>query len=218
MLRIMPFSAFEMFFYDFYKANLFGGDSTTALNKLNCAGLTGMTASCLTYPLDVVRTLMSINVADAKVKGGKAISIGGTINQIYSTKGIGGFYRGLPATCMGITPFVGFKMSAFDILSTFFDVKNQANPGLYNFMLGGIAGTISVTITYPTDVVRRKLQVVGEPGQPLYNGIWDCCKTVVQNEGVPGLYRGLIACYLKVFPSMAILFWCNEFLKSQFGA
>ena len=46
-------------------------------------------------------------------------------------------------------------------------------------MLGGIAGTISVTITYPTDVVRRKLQVVGEPGQPLYNGIWDCCKTVV---------------------------------------
>ena len=123
MLRIMPFSAFEMFFYDFYKANLFGGDSTTALNKLNCAGLTGMTASCLTYPLDVVRTLMSINVADAKVKGGKAINIGGTINQIYSTKGIGGFYRGLPATCMVSILLLFNPMYLFRVLHHLLDSK-----------------------------------------------------------------------------------------------
>jgi len=26
-----------------------------------------------------------------------------------------------------------------------------------NFLLGGLAGTIAVTITYPTDLIRRKL-------------------------------------------------------------
>lgn len=65
MLRIAPFSAFEMFFYDFYKANIFGGDAASKLSKLCCAGMTGATASLLTYPLDLVRTLMSINVAEA---------------------------------------------------------------------------------------------------------------------------------------------------------
>lgn len=66
MLRIAPFSAFEMFFYDYYKQNLFGGDSASKLSKLTCAGMTGTTASLLTYPLDLLRTLMAINVADAQ--------------------------------------------------------------------------------------------------------------------------------------------------------
>lgn len=70
-------------------------------------------------------------------------------------------------------------MASFDILYTFFEVGKKENPGMYNFILGGTAGTISVTLTYPTDVVRRKMQVVGEAGQPVYSGFFDCCKKVV---------------------------------------
>jgi solute carrier family 25 (mitochondrial phosphate transporter), member 23/24/25/41 len=62
VVRIAPFSAFEMFFYDFYKYNLFGGQAATPTTKLICGGLTGMTASTLTYPLDLVRTVLSIRV------------------------------------------------------------------------------------------------------------------------------------------------------------
>ena len=96
VLRIGPFSAFEMFFYDFYKYNLFGGEEASKVNKLICASMTGATASFLTYPLDMVRTLMAINVQDAGAK--KSMSIAGCIKEIYTTKGVGGFYRGLPAT------------------------------------------------------------------------------------------------------------------------
>lgn len=85
---------------------------------------------------------------------------------------------------------------------------------LWNFCLGGLAGTISVTLTYPTDLVRRKLQLVGHPGHPSYSGFIDCLMTLLRTEGIIGWYRGLWACYLKVAPSMAILFWCNEQLKS----
>ena len=56
VIRIAPFSAFEFFFYEFYKANLFAGDSSRASTKLFCGGLTGMTATILTYPLDLIRT------------------------------------------------------------------------------------------------------------------------------------------------------------------
>lgn len=58
--RIAPFSAFEFFFYDVYKRQLFQGESSGSFAKLICGGLTGMTASTLTYPLDLIRTKLSI--------------------------------------------------------------------------------------------------------------------------------------------------------------
>lgn len=109
-------------------------------------------------------------------------------------------------------------MSSYDILKTFFKVDNtHPNAQLYNFTLGGLAGTIAVTLTYPTDLIRRKLQMVGSPGYPSYSGFVDCGVKIVQQEGIAGLYKGLWPCYLKVAPSMAILFWCNERLKVLFG-
>ena len=42
----------------------------------------------------------------------------------------------------------------------------------------------------------------------------DATIKVVKAEGLVGLYKGYVACIYKVAPSMAILFWCNEILKS----
>ena len=71
VVRIAPFSAFEFFFYEFYKTMIFSqneGGQVSNMAKLFCGGLTGMTASTLTYPLDLIRTKLSINVADSTVK------------------------------------------------------------------------------------------------------------------------------------------------------
>ena len=62
VVRIAPFSAFEFFFYDLSKHWFFGGHTASVPAKLLCGGLTGMTASTLTYPLDLIRTVISINV------------------------------------------------------------------------------------------------------------------------------------------------------------
>lgn len=52
IVRIAPFSAFEFFFYEFYKHHLFyGASSTDFTSKLVCGGLTGMTASTLVFLL-----------------------------------------------------------------------------------------------------------------------------------------------------------------------
>jgi solute carrier family 25 (mitochondrial phosphate transporter), member 23/24/25/41 len=56
IVRIAPFSAFEFFFYEFYKHHLFRHRSATDFSsKLICGGLTGMTASTLVY------TIMKLN-------------------------------------------------------------------------------------------------------------------------------------------------------------
>lgn len=49
-MRIAPFSAFEFYFYEFYKHFLFDGmksDGNSFGAKLICGGITGMTASTL---------------------------------------------------------------------------------------------------------------------------------------------------------------------------
>ena len=98
VVRIAPFSAFEFFFYDFYRTNLFKGDNTSSFNKLLCGGLTGMTASTLTYPLDLIRTKLSIVVNNPNAEGGKKPTIMGTGAQIYNKGGFFGLYRGLFST------------------------------------------------------------------------------------------------------------------------
>jgi len=83
VVRIAPFTAFEFFFYDLYKENFFGGHTASNWSKLMCGGLTGMTASFLTYPLDLIRTLLSIDVG--KKGEGKIVesqSIIGTGRQV----------------------------------------------------------------------------------------------------------------------------------------
>jgi solute carrier family 25 phosphate transporter 23/24/25/41 len=62
VVRIAPFSAFEFYFYEQYKSILMPEGSENPFSKFLCGGLTGMTASTLTYPLDLIRTHLSLNV------------------------------------------------------------------------------------------------------------------------------------------------------------
>eukprot|EP00347_Sterkiella_histriomuscorum_P019318 403342110 len=211
IIRVAPFSAFEFFFYEFYKHTLYRDRPTNDFSsKLICGGLTGMTASTLTYPLDLIRTVLTIQVREDT----KNLGIWGCGKKIYRADGILGLYKGWFATMVGITPYIAFKMCSFDMLkSHFLPTKNHPNFDMMNLCLGATAGTIAVTLTYPTDLLRRQLQLSGMEGHEKYDGVVDCVKKIVSKEGYKGMFKGLIPCYLKVIPATAILFMTNERLK-----
>lgn len=74
---------------------------------------------------------------------------------------------------------------------------------LNNLICGGMAGTISQTLTYPLDVVRRRMQVVNDAK---FGGIdkssMAVIRGIVKAEGFFGLYRGITPNLLKVAPSI----------------
>ena len=74
-------------------------------------------------------------------------------------------------------------MSSFDILNNNFKPKDGTNIVYYNLVIGASAGTIAVTATYPTDLVRKLLQLNGQPGHN-YTGLVDCCKQLYAAEGI----------------------------------
>ena len=124
-----------------------------------------------------------------------------------------GLYKGLGSSLIGIGPFIGVKMASFDWFMQFFNPDKKGKRIVYwNLMIGAMAGTLAVTVTYPTDLVRKLMQLNGQDGHN-YNGLADCCKQLYKNEGYMGFWKGLWATYLKVVPMTAILFVCNERLK-----
>ena len=172
--KIAPFSAFEFYFYELFKNNLYPGKEKKDLSymqKLLCGGLTGVAASTLTYPMDIVKTYLTINI-----ESGKKIGMLEQAKIIVGEKGLPGLYRGYGISMCGIAPFIGIKMSSFDaLMQNFGPAKGNPNTIYYNLGLGATAGTIAVTFTYPIDLTRRLLQLNGEPGHS-YTGFLDCCK------------------------------------------
>ena len=94
-----------------------------------------------------------------------------------------GLYKGLFISNCGIAPFIGIKMASFD-LCTGLTIgkgpdaqKNVSGRKLVylNLLNGALAGTIAVTCTYPSDLVRRMIQLNGTQGLN-YSGLLDCCQ------------------------------------------
>lgn len=65
---------------------------------------------------------------------------------------------------------------------------------LYHFSMGAVAGAIGATVVYPIDLVKTRMQNQRSSvvGQLMYINSVDCAKKVVRNEGLGGLYRGLL--------------------------
>lgn len=186
-------------------------DNKKNIIPLISGGISGATAITLVYPLETVRSILSLQTCKEHYKG--------IINVLYKipTKQL---YNGLNMSLIGFVPYNALNFMFFNyynnLFSDFFlekDVKNR-------LCSGGLAGVSAVTITYPTDLIRRRLQIQGvfnNNDVPKYNGIKDCAKQIIKKEGVRGLYKGLNACYIKIFPANAIQFLvigiCNEYLK-----
>ena len=73
---------------------------------------------------------------------------------------------------------------------------------------GSISGAFSKMIVYPMDTIKKRLQaqaVFGSKGKP-YQGMVDCCFTMMRQEGVFSFYSGLVPSVLKTTMSTGLSF------------
>eukprot|EP00455_Lapot_gusevi_P052455 TRINITY_DN7986_c0_g1_i14.p1 TRINITY_DN7986_c0_g1~~TRINITY_DN7986_c0_g1_i14.p1 ORF type:complete len:265 (-),score=54.01 TRINITY_DN7986_c0_g1_i14:74-868(-) len=213
--RIAPFSAIQFFSFDVLKKALIPDGRQSTPRLLACGALAGMAASVVCYPLDLVRSCLTVQTSTAQYSG-----MGDALVKIYRNEGIRGLYRGINATLMGIAPYVAINFTTFDLLKRKYLPNRQHQYfDVINLGLGAIAGGVAATLTYPTDVIRRRMQLqgFGAIDLPQYSSTWDCTKKMYKTEGIRGLYKGLTACYLKVIPAMAIAFMTYERLRTVLG-
>jgi len=82
-----------------------------SLRRLVCGGAAGITSVFFTYPLDIVRTRLSIQSASfaalSQAQKDKLPGMWKTLVQMYKTEGgIPALYRGIIPTVAGVAPYV----------------------------------------------------------------------------------------------------------------
>ncbi|KAK5168736.1 uncharacterized protein LTR77_006045 [Saxophila tyrrhenica] len=213
-IRIVPYSAVQFGSYNIYKPLMFEktpGASLSPGRRLCCGALAGITSVTVTYPLDIVRTRLSIQSASFERLGVKNVQeklpgMWQTMKTMYKTEG--GFfalYRGIIPTVAGVAPYVGLNFMIYESVRTYFTPDGQANPSsIGKLCAGAISGGVAQTCTYPLDVLRRRFQINTMSGMGYqYKSIADALTTIFAQEGVRGLYKGIAPNLLKVAPSMA---------------
>ncbi|WOL04688.1 mitochondrial substrate carrier family protein B-like [Canna indica] len=217
----LPYSSISFYAYDRYK-NLSQlipgldkhGDSMGAdiCVRLFGGGLAGITAASMTYPLDLVRTRLAAQTNTMYYRG-----ISHALYAICRDEGIRGLYKGLGATLLGVGPSIAISFSVYETLRSYWEVERPCDsPVMVSLACGSLSGIASSTVTFPLDLVRRRMQLEGAAGRArVYNsGLVGTFGHIIRNEGFGGLYRGILPEYFKVVPSVGIVFMTYEVLKS----
>ncbi|GAB5373237.1 hypothetical protein AAMO2058_001733000 [Amorphochlora amoebiformis] len=166
----------------------------SALGKVLSAGmLAGLTAQIVTYPLDTVRARLTVDA------GGKLNGMFGTLFAIIRHEGFPALYKGIFPTLCGSVPYVGIEFSVYATLKASAYIPKLPNSTeltvLGKLFCGGAAAMVGQTITYPFDLIRRRMQVAGYSQEM---------------RSFFALYKGLWPNYLKSVPAVAITWLVYE--------
>ena len=213
-LRVVPVYALKFGFNDSIKSWVrTTPDEKLSFGQLVASGtLAGSIQMFTTYPLEVVRTRLTVG----KAYGASYNGIFHCFSSTLKHEGIRGLYKGLSPTILTGSPYVGLQMSCFEMvrrkaeeLGILHDMKTAQS-----VVCGALAGIIAQTITYPGDTVRKRMQTDGIRGtEKMYRGMWHCTMSVFKTEGPSAFFAGLAANVIRGIPGAGIQFAAYNFFK-----
>lgn len=178
-----------------------------------------MASVCCTYPLEVARVRMAFQTKSSP--NSLRPSFTSALRQIYhETTSIPAtsaplfvkfpilkFYRGFTATIVGMIPYAGMSFLAWGSLRARFLPKDrtQATPTA-DLVIGAISGATAQTVSYPFEVIRRRMQVGGITRPDRWLGWRETVLSIYRAGGLRGFYIGLSIGYLKIVPMTAVSF------------
>ena len=106
------------------------------------------------------------------------------------------------------------KKTAPTSSSIFHDILES----IHHFALGSLAGAFGAFMVYPIDLVKTRMQNQRNErvGQVLYKNSFDCASKVIRNEGIKGLYSGVLPQLIGVAPEKAIKLTVNDLVRGKF--
>lgn len=181
-----------------------------------------------TYPLELLRVRMAFDTIHSSASGkpvrpsclrtARLIYAEGSLQssaapitrEFFQTFPLLKFYRGFTVSLVGIVPYAGTAFLTWGYLrATLIPVapngRRRATP-LADLGIGALSGALAQTVSYPFEVVRRRMQVGGltSPGHWLH---WrETMLAIWTRGGARGFFVGLSIGYLKIIPMNAVSF------------
>lgn len=160
-----------------------------------------------------------------------------TIQQVTPRSGLANFFRGFTPTVWGMLPYAGASFLVHDTMSDvmrlpalrgYTTLPNTQGKGAdpdkppqlkywAELTTGGVAGFVSQTLSYPLEVIRRRMQVGAVVGDGHRLGMTEVARRIWAERGWRGFFVGLGIGYVKVVPMVATSFFAYERGKYYLG-
>lgn len=121
-----------------------------------------------------MRTNLSVQENKAKYNG-----IFDCVNKIYKNQGIRGFYRGIIPCLSGVIPLYAINFKIYKHTQNILGGSSIFN----NFISGNVSIFCALSVCFPSDLIKKRIQMKGQYGIPNYDGVIDCVKDIYKKEG-----------------------------------
>ncbi|KAK2703411.1 mitochondrial adenyl nucleotide antiporter SLC25A23-like [Artemia franciscana] len=228
VLKIAPESALKFAAYERVK-QIIHQDTCKELGmyeRFAAGSFAGGFAQSVIYPMEVLKTRLAIRTT------GQYKGIIDVAQKIYVADGVKGFYRGYIPNLLGIIPYAGFDLAVYETLKKRW-LKSHGNGDSPSVIVllscGMVSSTIGQLVSYPLALVRTRLQAAAALNTVCPNGtpppqvpqelltMTGQLKHVVNTEGIPGLWRGIVPNFLKVAPAVSISYVVYEHVRQKLG-
>lgn len=168
--------------------------SEAVWKNLLAGGAAGAFEASVMFPTEFVKTQLQLDAASAKA-GGEARYTGvlDCAKKTVQTKGVIGLYSGLSTVVTGSIPKAAVRFAAFNQFKSMLkDDQGKLTP--LRTMLSGLGAGISEAIlaVTPMETVKTKLIHDQNSAKPRYTGMIHGVSTMVKEEGIGAIYKGVV--------------------------
>lgn len=192
-------------------------DSRTQIAQFLAGAMAGLVNTLVLSPLDVVKTRLqaqgSSSYAVARYHG-----LIHALRRMLREEGFRSYYRGLPASICAFVPNWAIYWYTYERFKLIYTPPGQQDTPLVHISAAVSAGGITAVSTAPFWTLKSRMQVDGAYrfGQPKYRSVTHGFRTIIKEEGITALYRGLTPTLFGL-GHVAIQFPLYEYLKKYFS-
>ncbi|CDO57470.1 hypothetical protein DV451_002927 [Geotrichum candidum] len=197
--------------------------SKNAAIDLIAGGTAGLFEALCCHPLDTIKVRMQLTKKSFNPDGTPVKQLGflKTGIQIAKRETPLGLYKGLGAVVTGIIPKMSIRFSSYEFYKKQLTPEN-GNISVGNTFIAGVGAglTEAVIVVNPTEVVKIRLQaqnhsLVDPLDTPKYRNAAHCVYTVIREEGITALYRGVALTAARQASNQGVNFTVYSQLKEK---
>lgn len=167
----------------------------------------GAVEGFITYPTEYLKTQLQI-------PGTRFTGPLDCLTKTVHERGILGLYKGLSPLVIGNASKAGVRFMSFDYFNSI--LKVEMNPSTASVIAGLGAGmTEAILVVTPSETIKTKLIHDQNRAIPQYKGLIHGIKTIVQVEGVRGIYRGLSAVIARQGANSAVRMSTYQLIRNR---
>lgn len=187
----------------------------THLSQFGAGALAGLVNTLILSPLDVVKTRLQVqgssSFATRRYRG-----LFHALRSMAREEGIQSYYRGLSASLWAFVPNWAIYWYTYETFKRAYTPRGERPSHLVHVLSAVSAGGVTAVMTAPFWTLKARLQIDMSvaPAQRRYHSVPHGFRRIVREEGLSGLYKGLIPTLLGL-GHVAIQFPLYEHLKSS---